>query len=69
MPAIFKLLVRIDKGKPKIMCRIKTVTKDISLAILLRALNIADDYEIFKTVCYEIRNLNSDEMKDIKGIL
>ncbi len=51
------------------MCRIKTVTKDISLAILLRALNIADDYEIFKTVCYEIRNLNSDEMKDIKGIL
>lgn len=47
LPAIFKILVRLDKGRPKIVCRVKTVTKDISLAILLRALGIGSDYEIF----------------------
>lgn len=48
LPAIFKILVRLDKGKPKIMCRVKTVTKDISLAILLRALGISSDFKYFK---------------------
>lgn len=43
LPAIFKIIVKIDKGKPKIMCRIKTVTKDIPLAIVLRALGITSD--------------------------
>lgn len=51
MPAIFKLLVKEDKGRPKILCRIKTVTKDIPLAIVLRALGITSDYEILETVC------------------
>ena len=44
LPAIFKILVRIDpRGKPKIFCRIKTVTKDIPLAIVLRSLGILTD--------------------------
>lgn len=44
MPAIFKILVKLDpKGKPKIFCRIKTVSKDIPLAIVLRALGIVTD--------------------------
>lgn len=69
LPAIFKILVRLDKGRPKIVCRVKTVTKDISLAILLRALGIGSDYEIFETVCYKIKDISEDELKDIKGIL
>ena len=44
LPAIFKLVVKYDKGQPKILCRIKTVTKDIPLAMLLRALGIQNDY-------------------------
>ena len=45
LPAIFKILVRVDAkgGKPKIFCRIKTVTKDIPLAIVLRSLGILTD--------------------------
>lgn len=58
LPAIFKILVRLDRGKPKIICRIKTVTKDIPLPIVLRALGITSDYEILETVCYKIRNIS-----------
>ena len=44
LPAIFKILVKIDqRNRPKIYCRIKTVTKDIPLAIVLRALGISTD--------------------------
>lgn len=44
LPAIFKILVKYDRGRPKILCRIKTVTKDIPLAIVLRALGITSDF-------------------------
>lgn len=54
LPSIFKLVVKYDKGKPKILCRIKTVTKDIPLGIVLRALGITSDYEICKCVCYKL---------------
>ena len=70
LPAIFKILVKLDpKGRPKIFCRIKTVSKDIPLAIVLRALGIVTDLEIFETICYKITNLDEDELKEIKGIL
>lgn len=62
LPAIFKILVKIEKGIPKIMCRIKTITKDIPLAIVLRALGITSDFEIIETVCYKIRGLNEAEL-------
>lgn len=43
LPAIFKILVKIERGRPKIVCRIKTITKDIPLVIVLRALGITSD--------------------------
>jgi len=44
LPAVFKLIVKYDKQTPKIQCRIKTITKDIPLGILLRALGIQNDF-------------------------
>lgn len=70
LPAIFKIVVKIDsKGRPKIFCRIKTVTKDIPLAIVMRALGITSDFEILETVCYKVKGLSGAEFEDIKGIL
>ena len=57
LPAIFKLLVKVEKGKPKIMCRVKSVTRDLPLATLMRALGISSDYEILETVCYKIKDV------------
>jgi hypothetical protein len=37
-------MVKYDKNTPKIQCRIKTITKDIPLGILLRALGIQSDF-------------------------
>jgi hypothetical protein len=44
LPAVFKLVVKYDKGSPKILCRVKSVNKDLALGILLRALGIQSDY-------------------------
>jgi len=44
LPAVFKLVVKYDKGQPKILCRVKTVTRDLPLGLLLRALGIQSDY-------------------------
>ena len=69
LPAIFKILVKYDRGRPKIVCRIKTVTKDIPLAIVLRALGITSDFEILETVCYKVKGIEGNEFQEIKGIL
>lgn len=57
MPAVFKLIVKNDKGAPRIHCRIKTITKDIPLAIVLRALGIGSDFEIIDCIV----NMNKGE--------
>ena len=69
IPAIFKVLVKIDRGRPKIFCRIKTVTKDIPLAIVMRAFGITHDYEIFKSICFKMEKLDDEEKEDLKGLL
>ena len=51
------------------MCRIKTVTKDIPLAIVMRALGITHDYEIFKSICFKMEKLDDEEKEDLKGFL
>jgi len=50
LPAVFKLIVKVDKGAPRIYCRIKTVTRDIPLAIVMRALGIVSDFEIIDCI-------------------
>jgi len=42
-PAVFKLIVKYEKGAPRILCRIKTISKDLPLGILLRALGLQSD--------------------------
>ncbi len=43
LPAVFKLLVKYNKGKPHIMCKIKNVNKDIPFVILMRCLGLQTD--------------------------
>ena len=69
LPAVFKVLIKIDRGKPKIMCRVKTVTRDIPLAILMRAFGISHDYEIFKSICFKMEKLDDEEKEDLKGLM
>jgi DNA-directed RNA polymerase II subunit RPB2 len=69
LPAIFKLVVQHNKGQPKILCRVRTVTKDLPLGVLLRALGIQSEYEMFKCVCYKVKELEGEELEDIKGML
>ena len=57
-PSVFKVLIKIDRGKPKIVCRVKTVGKDIPLPILMRALGLSSDEEIFKSICYKLVELS-----------
>lgn len=37
-------MIKYEKNIPKIQCRIKTITKDIPLGMLLRALGIQNDF-------------------------
>ncbi len=62
LPAVFKLIVKNDKGAPRIVCRIKTVTKDIPLAIVLRALGIGSDFEIINCIINLSKRDESEEM-------
>jgi DNA-directed RNA polymerase II subunit RPB2 len=61
LPAVFKLAVKYDKGKPRIVCKIKNVNKDIPLPVLMRALGIQTDLKIFNCVCEKnITELEAD---------
>jgi len=53
------------------MCRIKTITKDIPLGILLRALGLQTDLQIFQCVCeMNITDLPKEcEIEDLKGMI
>jgi DNA-directed RNA polymerase beta subunit len=51
LPAVFKLLVKYEKGAPKILVRMKNVTKDLPLGVLLRALGLQTDLQIFQCIC------------------
>jgi DNA-directed RNA polymerase beta subunit len=47
VPIQFKLFLKIEKGKPKVLCRVKHMKRDMPLGILLRALGLRSDEEIF----------------------
>lgn len=51
MPVLFRLLVKIEKGAPKVLCHIRNVTKDLPLGLVLRALGLVNDQEIFEHIC------------------
>lgn len=51
LPAVFKLAVKYDRGKPRLVCKIKNVNKDIPFVVLMRALGIQTDLKIFNCVC------------------
>lgn len=69
LPSVFKLVVKYDKGIPRILCRIKTLTKDIPLGLVLRALGMQTDLQIIQSVCDKIVDLSEEEQEDIKGML
>ena len=74
LPAVFKLVVKVDKGAPRIYCRIKTVTKDIPLAIVLRALGLSSDFEIIDCIVnmsqeHTEEGIEDEEEEEMKGIL
>ncbi len=40
LPQILKLCIKLEKGQPRILCKIKNVNKDVPLGLLMRALGI-----------------------------
>ena len=63
LPAVFKLFIKIDAGKPRIMVKIKNVNKDIPFVILMRALGVQTDLKIFNCVCE--KNIGDVEGDDL----
>lgn len=63
LPAIFKILVKYDRGRPKIICRIKTVNKDLPLLVVMRALGVTSDFEMLETVCYKLRGVDGADLE------
>jgi len=54
LPSIFKIMIKIDKGSPVVLCRVKYVEKDLSIGYLFRALGIQADLDILKCICYDL---------------
>ena len=50
LPAVFKLALKYERGHPRIICKIKNVTKDLPLGIVLRALGLQNDIQIFQCI-------------------
>jgi DNA-directed RNA polymerase II subunit RPB2 len=46
-PILFRVYVKIEKGSPRILCHIRNITKDLPLGLVLRALGLNNDQEIF----------------------
>jgi DNA-directed RNA polymerase beta subunit len=64
------LVVKYEKGHPRICCRIKTVSKDIPLAILLRSLGLQTDIQIFQCIVEKnITELEESEVDELKGMI
>lgn len=70
LPAVFKLVMKYEKGHPRICCRIKTVTKDIPLGIVLRSLGLQTDIQIFQCIIEKnITDLSAEELDELKGMI
>jgi DNA-directed RNA polymerase beta subunit len=70
LPAVFKLVIKYEKGAPRIVCRIKTVTKDIPLGVLMRALGLQNDMQMFQCICEKsIMGLAPFEFEELKGMI
>lgn len=46
-PILFRVYVKIEKGSPRILCHIRNISKDLPLGLVLRALGLSNDQEIF----------------------
>lgn len=43
LPLLFKLGIKIEKGSPRVLCRIRSISKDLPLGLVLRALGLNND--------------------------
>lgn len=43
LPVLFRLIIKIEKGCPRVLCQIKTISKNLPLGIVLRALGLTSD--------------------------
>ena len=50
LPQIFRMIIKIERGYPKIYCQIKSINKDLPFFIIMRALGITTDKEIYENV-------------------
>ena len=54
LPAIFKIMIKIDRGVTIVLCRMKYVEKDLNIGLLFRALGIQSDLDILRCICYDL---------------
>lgn len=40
LPQILKLSIKLEKGQPRILCKVKNIGKDVPLGLLMRALGL-----------------------------
>ncbi len=70
LPAVFKLMVKYEKGHPRLVCKIKTLTKDVPFGVLMRALGLQNDLQIFNCVCErDVGDLSPVDVEDAKGLM
>jgi hypothetical protein len=43
LPVCFRMVIKLDKGIPKLLCRIKSISRDMPLGLVLRALGMVTD--------------------------
>ena len=48
---LFQVFVRVKTDDPIFLCRHRHLTSDIPIGLLMRALGITDDVQIFQTIC------------------
>jgi DNA-directed RNA polymerase II subunit RPB2 len=42
-PILFRLFIKIEKGAPRVLCRIRNISKDLPLGLILRGLGLSND--------------------------
>lgn len=68
---LFKLIIKIEKNYPRILCRIGVIPKDLPLVLILRALGLNNDQEIFEYICdFDItKNTKDDHIQGFIEVL
>ena len=67
---MFKLALKYHKGLPRIVCRIKNINKDMPLGLVLRALGLQTDIQIFQCIVEKVvTELSDEELEDLKGMM